>query len=116
MKKRRASFTQIVQISDRLKESGEMRDGFWVYAADHSDRSIAEDIGVSISSVMGVRRDLFGDICRGPNSSKSIAEPRLAKIESVVGALTERVACLERAMTKLETALKLSQIGRVNAT
>lgn len=60
---KKASRLEVIKVNDRLKEVLNILDGgLCVYKDDHSDESVAKEVGCTAASVAGVRREIFGKL------------------------------------------------------
>lgn len=61
------SLPRRVEIYEQLKKKlRKLESGYYEYLPETSDATIAAEFGVHFSSVQRIRRQLFGDLRRGP--------------------------------------------------
>jgi hypothetical protein len=77
--KRALKFAERVQVLDLLKEVCEKTpDQFALYKDNWDDEAVAKKLGVTVSNVGSIRREMFGEIKR---TLKAKVEDRLAELE-----------------------------------
>lgn len=102
-----ASRTEVIKINDRLKEVIDLiGNGLCVYKGDHSDETIAKEIGCTAVSVASVRRELFGKLI----SPRSGGNPRLDEVIKLTENLTNCYQVLKDRHNKLIMLLALNKV------
>lgn len=103
VKRQVASLAQRIAINDLMKGVLNKVEGsdLWTYKADWSDQRIADQVKCNLTSVIGVRQELYGRL-RKTNKD----EDRLAKIERELHELRVKYH-------KLATTLALKQVADV---
>ena len=76
------------KLTDVLKPDGDR----WAYAPGYDDAKIAEELAIKVSSVVNLRRKLFGDLKVRAGSGRS----------ERYGDLAQRLAALEERMRTVE--------------
>ena len=60
---KKASRLEVIKVNDKLKEVlNILENGLCAYKDDHSDESVAKEVGCTTASVSGVRREIFGKL------------------------------------------------------
>jgi hypothetical protein len=105
----RASRVEIVAIHKRLAETVTKLDGgMCVYQDGVSDQTIAQELGVSRSSVAGLRQEMFGKV-RAPASAPS-QDPRIDDLLKVNENVLKAYTDLRDRHNKLIALLALNRV------
>lgn len=102
-KKRVATFKEVVVLGKRLEEVIKPLDGGCCYEGDHSDQSIADELGLSYHTVRSLRADLYGPLIT--NAEGEIAALRLQLKEALT-----RITELERQFGVFKLAAKFNTV------
>lgn len=75
---------QVIEVNDILREVVEVVDGGCRYKDGHSDKAVAEKLGVGVNSVANLRRQVYGNFAPAedkPKTRREQLEARVAQLE-----------------------------------
>lgn len=102
---KKASRAEIIKVNDRLKEVVDVLEtGLCVYKDNHSDESVAKEIGCTAASVAGVRKELFGNLVAKRSSD------RIEEVIKLTENLTKSFYELKDRHNKLVMLLALNKV------
>lgn len=93
---------ELVKVADALRARCSIsEDGFALYADGYSDQKIADELGVTVFNVSGLRKDMFGPI-RPARTPKDPRAAEIAALKSDVASLAALGAELQARLAALE--------------
>lgn len=103
-----ATRAEVVAIHRRLEGLLTIEDGKCFYAPGFSDQAIADELKVSVSSVQGIRTELFGKL--RPAAGGEAADPRVDDLVRLVHNLIKSNTDLRDRHNRLISTLALNRV------